>query len=149
MQFLEQEILEITETTWQSLLGFELQIRQTSSVPQFTQRSFVGSVGISGSWNGLVMLEGSEMLTKLAAGAIFGKNPDTVSQDDQHHTIYELTNIIAGNIKSLLPRPCQLSLPVVQSCVTKSHPPSGLARVSALRFTCQDQPMAVTVWQVS
>ncbi|WP_447968336.1 chemotaxis protein CheX [Nitrospira sp. M1] len=147
MQFLEQEILEITETTWQSLLGFEIHVRQVSSIPRLTESPCIGFVSISGEWNGVVLLQGSDPLTKSAAAVIFGKDLSAVTHDDQRDVLYELTNIIAGNMKSLLPSPCQLSLPIVLLSPIMCCPVSGLTRISALCFDCQGQPMYVSVWQ--
>ena len=148
MQFLEQEILEITEATWQSVLGLDIQSSQVSlPPPQAMEGALMGRVGISGAWNGVVLLEGSEMLARSAAGAIFGKDPSEVTQEDQQDSIYELSNIIAGNIKALLPEPCQLSLPVVSPASAEHKAVSGHERVSELLFDCQGQPMYVTVWQ--
>ena len=147
MQFLEQEILEITEATWQSVLGLDIQVRHaSSSPPPNMDGALTGRVSISGAWNGMVLIEGSELLTRSAAGAIFGKEPCDVTEEDQQDSIYELSNIIAGNIKALLPEPCQLSLPVVFSSSTEEKQVSGHERVSEFLFDCQGQPMYVTVW---
>ena len=147
MQFLEQEILEITEATWQSMLGLDIQATQCASAPDIEAGSLTGHVSISGSWNGVVILQGSEKLTRSAAAVILGKESNEVTEEDQQDAMYELSNIIAGNIKALLPEPCQLSLPTVNPSTCESEPVSSHTRVSELLFNCQGEPLYVTVWQ--
>lgn len=50
----------------------------------------------------------------LAASHIFSVPGGDLQGQDHRDAIYELADIIAGNIKSLLPEPCQLSVPIVQ-----------------------------------
>ena len=146
MQFLEQEILEITEATWQSMLGLDIQVSH-ASIPQPVDGSLTGQVSISGAWNGTVLLQGSEMLARSAAGVIFSKEPGVVTEEDQQDAVYELSNIIVGNIKSLLPEPCQLSLPTVTPSSSELVVVPDHERVSELLFDCQGEPMYVTVWK--
>ncbi len=146
MQFLEQEILEITEATWQSVLGLDIQASHASA-PETMEGCLTGQVSISGAWNGVVFLQGSELLARSAASVIFDKDMNEVTFDDQQDATYELSNIIAGNIKALLPEPCQLSLPTVKPSSPEAVSMPGHERVSELLFDCQGEPIYVTVWQ--
>jgi len=94
-----------------------------------------------------VLLHGAEPLIREAAGVIFGFKEGEVSHQDQLDAMYELTNIIGGNIKSLLPEPCQLDLPKVQTTTPEMLEVAGAERVSDLVFDCQGQPMYVSVWK--
>lgn len=147
MQFLEQEIFEVTETTWQAMLGLGIQpgILPTSIDP--ADRFWTGKVEISGAWNGVVVLHGSEQLAHSAASVIFGNGPLEVSAQEQKDAMYELTNVIAGNIKSLLPGPCQLALPQVMQTTPEGLDVAQAERVSELVFDCQDEPLFVSLWK--
>ena len=149
MQFLEQEILEITEATWQSMLGLDIQVKHSPCAPEVNEGSLTGRVSISGSWNGVVLLQGSDKLSRSAAAAIFSKESSEVTEEDQQDAMYELSNIIAGNIKALLPEPCQLSLPTVHPSASVESGVTDHTRVSELLFDCQGEPLYVTVWQQS
>jgi len=146
MQFLEEEILEITETTWSAMLGTEIQRTPTNAVPTDGD-ALIGHVSISGAWEGEVFLHATTALARSAASTIFAIVPESVQAQDQIDAIYELSNIIAGNIKSCLPEPCQLSLPEVEQ-VTEWEPEAIEAdRVSELSFDCDGQPLTITVWK--
>jgi len=147
MQFLEEEILEITETTWQSLLGLEIHPCALPASMGPVDGYFTGKVEISGAWTGAVLLHGSRQLAQAAADMIFSHEPGGGSVQDSLDAMYELTNIIGGNIKSLLPEPCQLSLPTVEATTDDHLQVLGMERMSELVFDCQDQPLFVSVWQ--
>ncbi len=147
MQFLEEEILEITETTWQSVLGLDLTPRALPASMGQAEGHLTGKVEISGAWTGAVLLHGSQELAAAAAAVIFSTEAGGGSNQDSLDAMYELTNIIGGNIKSLLPEPCQLSLPCVESTTDAHLNILGMEKVSELVFDCQEQPLFVSVWQ--
>ncbi len=149
MQFLEEEILEITEATWTSM--FELDIRHTPGQP-FSSKGeavFIGQVNISGAWEGQVIIYGTSTLARIAASKIFAISMESVQEQDQIDAMYEISNIIAGNIKSLLPEPCKLSIPQVELETDSESEMEilGNNRVSAVEFESEGQPMSVTLWK--
>ncbi|MGD9849800.1 MAG: chemotaxis protein CheX [Nitrospirales bacterium] len=147
MQFLEQEILEITETTWQAMLGLDIHLRPLPAVLNPHEDFLTGRVEISGAWNGVVLLHGSSQLTRSAAAMIFANGMLDVTSQDLMDAMYELTNIIGGNIKALLPEPSQLSLPCVHGTTPEIVAVPGAEQVSDLVFDCQGQPLFVSVWK--
>jgi chemotaxis protein CheX len=147
MQFLEEEILEITEATWTAMLGMEIARRTGSGAPDGATSFLNGHVGISGAWEGQVMIHGTSGLARSAASKIFSIAPEEVSEQDEVDAIYELTNIIAGNIKSLLPEPCQLSLPEVHRGTEWAVEATGADCVSELSFESEGHVLQVAVWK--
>jgi len=71
MKFLEEEILEITETTWQSMLGLDIRPRALPASMGPVERYFTGKVEISGAWTGAVSWHRSRQLDEAAAAVIF------------------------------------------------------------------------------
>ncbi len=113
MQFLEEEILEITETTWSAMMGLDILPNAAYPEPSGDENILIGQVNISGGWDGQVRLHATAALGRATSAKMFAITPESVQAQDQIDAIYELTNIIGGNIKSLLPEPCKLSLPTV------------------------------------
>ncbi len=147
MQFLEEEILEITEATWQSILGLDIRPRTLPASIDVTEGSLIGKVEVSGAWNGAVVLLGSRKLAQAAAAVIFAHESGEATDQDAVDAMYELTNIIGGNIKSLLPEPCQLSLPSVETMNDAEVQMPEMERVSEFMFDCQNEPLLVSVWK--
>ncbi|MGI5241142.1 chemotaxis protein CheX [Dactylosporangium sp. CA-139066] len=71
------------------------------------------SVCIAGAWLGHVVLRSGLGAAAGIAAAMLDLDPDGVKPDDIQDATGELTNIMAGNVKSLLPQPSHLALPQV------------------------------------
>lgn len=147
MQFLEQEISQITATTWQAMLGLDIHPNMLPSVLEPGEGFLTGRVEISGAWNGVVLLHGTSQLARSAASRIFACEILDVTQQDLMDAVYELTNSIGGNIKSLLPQPSQLSLPCVYDTTPDIVVVPEAGQVSDLVFDCQGQPLFVSLWK--
>lgn len=74
--------------------------------------------------------------------------PVTESESNRGHLPCS-SSVIAGNIKSLLPGSCQLSLPQVMQTTPDGLNVPHAELVSALVFDCQAQPLLVSLWKRS
>jgi CheY-specific phosphatase CheX len=72
---------------------------------------FGGSVNLSGNWNGRIELRMSCQLAYLATSTMMMQPPETVAEADALDAVREIVNMIAGVIKSSLPRPCSMTVP--------------------------------------
>lgn len=72
-----------------------------------------GCIQISGQWQGVVLLQATHGFSSLAASQMLATPPHELTWSDRQDTMAELTNMIGGNIKSLVPGPSYLSLPSV------------------------------------
>lgn len=147
MQFLQEEIMEITETTWSAMLGLDIQSKDGIMFPFQDEITLIGMVDISGAWKGQVCLYGTDTLSQAVAAKIFSKPFEKVQAQDQVDAIYELTNIIAGNIKACLPEPSHLSLPTVRVHEEGDEHLKGCNKVSELVFECEHQLLLIRVWK--
>jgi len=71
------------------------------------------TVSVTGAWWGHVVIRCSKDAARNAAAALLGVEQADATTDDVADAVGELANIIGGNVKSLLPGPCALSLPSV------------------------------------
>jgi chemotaxis protein CheX len=141
MQFLEEEICQVAETVWESVLGVNL-VRQPQ-IPAAPTRGFTGCVQFTGAWEGAVTIECSAEFARQAAATMFGVEPGAASVADTQDAIGELANMTGGNVKALLPEPCRLSLPTVvegSDYTTRLH---GGTLVTTVAFECQGSPLVV------
>jgi chemotaxis protein CheX len=74
--------------------------------------ALTGCVHIDGAWNGSALVE-CELSLACQLTAFLFKGPGEVSMDDVRDALGEITNMIGGNVKALLPSPSRLSLPTV------------------------------------
>jgi hypothetical protein len=71
------------------------------------------SVCIAGAWLGHVVLRSDLSAAANIAATMLDLDPNGVKPDDIQDATGELMNIMAGNVKSLLPHPSHLALPQV------------------------------------
>jgi chemotaxis protein CheX len=141
MQFLEEEIRQVTETVWESVLGVSL-VRQPT-VPAPPARVVSGCVQFTGAWEGAVTIECSAEFARQAAATMFGVEVGAASLSDTQDAIGELANMTGGNVKALLPEPCRLSLPTVVEGGNFTTRVLGGELVTTVAFECQGSSLVV------
>jgi chemotaxis protein CheX len=147
MNEIEEAIVNITQNIWESILGLEIQrSRDVAPLTQATrERSLTGCVQLAGAWEGSVFLYCSAALAGEVAATMFGTSPETLRSGDVEDALGELTNMVAGNLKIVLPRPCQLSLPaVVEGIDYRVIVPETKISAQVL-FESNSKPLLVTV----
>lgn len=110
-----------------------------------------GSVAIRGGWRGAVVLECAEPVARHAASVMFGMDAGKIEPPESSDCVRELTNIIAGNLKSVFPGPSSLGVPSVELGPARENPgsrvvarlafetPNGLIFVSLLEQGSEDE----------
>lgn len=70
-----------------------------------------GLVRIHGAWAGCVRVLCDDEMARALAAAMFRTSVETLVEADIDDAVRELANIVAGNIKPLLPSPSSLAAP--------------------------------------
>ena len=135
-------LAEITETVFQSMLGFPIDLSASAGAPA-TPSSLIGAVEIGGAFEGAVTVECSADFARKAAAVMFSIAEADVDSAEMADMLGELTNMIAGNLKALVGGGCQLSLPTVALGAPPKLATEGLCVKSALPFRSQGQPLRV------
>ena len=102
------------------------------------------TVTVTGEWRGMVTVDLAEPAVLAVTRGMLGfgddEEPDASSCAD---AVGELVNVVGGNVKSLMPGPSTLSLPVVSHGPVEQ--PTELSEASALHLTWQGAPIRVRV----
>jgi CheY-specific phosphatase CheX len=144
MQFIEKEICEYTESIWKSILSLDAKPAQNGSSDPDNNYALAGCVHITGAWNGTVTMHYPMPLAKQVASIMFDLHGEPVENELIQDALGELTNMTGGNIKSLLPEPCFLSLPAVAVTDSAMRVP-GSELVSKVTFKCNGENFQVSV----
>lgn len=140
------EIAEYVRSTWDSVLSLPVEPISSESLPDSREEFLTGCVQITGAWDGAVTLDIPLQLARRAAAAMFMVDPpDDVAADQMHDTVGELTNIVGGNLKALLPGPCYLTMPAVAAGTDYALRVLGSKIVCQAAFICHEQEFLVTV----
>ncbi len=141
------DLIQITGEVWSSFLSLELDPVDPSTAPLVGPR-ITGVVAISGSWQGTVVLECALPHAVAAAEAMFAADPGTLSGDEVSDAFGELTNMVGGNVKSLLPAPSALSIPSVAEGESYTVRVPGAVLVDQVALQCAAGSLHVSLWKV-
>jgi chemotaxis protein CheX len=140
-----EEIVEITKDVWASFLVMDLE--RAPDVDRLEGPTLTGCVHISGAWNGSVFVQATTEHAVRAAEAMFAADPGTLGQDEVGDALGELTNMVGGNVKGLLPVPSSLSLPSVAGGESYTLRVPGAALLSRVSLVGPAGPLLISLWR--
>lgn len=109
----EPLIAEIVQTVFSTMA--QLELTQVDVAAWSDNDTLLTSIHIAGDWTGSVVVSLSSGVAQQVSAAMLGISVEEVSESDRREVASELTNIIGGNLKSLLPGTSFLSLPTTIS----------------------------------
>jgi CheY-specific phosphatase CheX len=107
----EESVIKANSQFWEQMLTMKL---DRALIPeQFCVGAghLLGSVNLSGNWKGRIELRMAGTLAYEATAAMMMQPVETVGEADALDATREIANMIAGAIKSSLPRPCSMTVP--------------------------------------
>ena len=107
----EQSVINANSQFWEQMLALKLEPVPMAEVFCVGKRHLLGSVELSGVWSGRIEVRIDEKLAYLATSAMLMQPLDTVLEADMLDATREIANMIAGVLKSSLPRPCSMTVP--------------------------------------
>ncbi len=144
-----EEISSIAQEVWESLLGMPLLPHPLGpDAPALQGQSMTGCVSVSGAWNGSVFLQCDLEVAAALAESMFAADPGTLGEDEVSDALGELTNMVGGNIKSLLPAPSRLSVPSIAQGESYSVRVPGAVLLHRVVLVCAPGPVHISVWKV-
>lgn len=142
MQFKEDELVQYAEMVWTSFLGLEALRSHEAYCPEPT--NVEACVQISGAWVGVVTLNCPETLSHKITEIMFQLSAESASLEEVQDAMGEIINMIGGNLKSVMPPPCHLSLPIVAVNGHSLHFPMTQI-VCRVTMQCLNQLFQVTI----
>jgi chemotaxis protein CheX len=138
------DVEQIIGEVFGSFLGGEESL-PLPAAPADGDAAVAALVSITGGWDGHVVFGCSAPASRTAAAQLLAIPEDELEEPDVADAVGELANMIGGNIKSLLPGPSALTLPLVSLGGAALHLPSS-TEVVRLDLAWQGQPIHVSVW---
>ena len=134
----------VVRTIWATQLGLELEDAGLQEVEALlAERDDVAvAVQFSGEFTGVLVQRCSRRVSLLAAASAFAQTGNDLEASDLQDALSELAHMTAGNLKSLLPDPCKVSL----AAKVDHYQQRGEVMASA-GFTLEGEPLVVTVEQ--
>jgi chemotaxis protein CheX len=136
----DADLEQITRTIWGTL--FEEAIERDDGATIGVVSSVTSIVHIEGAWQGAVILRCPQVLGATLASEMLGSE-SAPTFDNIGDALGELTNMVAGNLKALLPAPSSISLPAVVFGSDYEIDVPGAEIVARVPFVCDGQPVVV------
>ena len=131
----DQILIRLVVAVWDSLLQFPILIRAEHGADTHAPLDLlVGTIRITGPWPATVALIAPAAFAADCAVVMYSQPAATLSAGDIADAWGELSNIVGGNLKALLPPPSLLSLPEVEPGASFVYAPSGTRAVNDLTF---------------
>jgi CheY-specific phosphatase CheX len=107
----EQSVIKANSQFWEQMLAMKLEPVSGAADFSVTAGHVMGSVGLSGNWKGRIEVRLCAGLAVQATAAMLMQPAESVAEADKLDAAKEIANMIAGTIKSSLPRPCSMTVP--------------------------------------
>ncbi len=108
MDLAREDIVALVEHTWQTLFGDAIELSEPFALGPDGLRA---SIEISGAWEGRVVLDYPAASAEAIACELLEAKPGDLESEAIVDAAGEMANILAGNLKSMLPQPSKLGLP--------------------------------------
>lgn len=107
----EQTVVNASRQFWEQMLQMSVTAVAPSEEMTLSAGHMAGVVALSGVWRGSIEVRMAISLAYEATAAMLMQQVDSVVEADALDATKEIANMIAGVIKSSLPRPCTMTVP--------------------------------------
>lgn len=107
----EQSVINANSQFWEQMLAMTLDCMPSPDEICVGSGHVLGYVELGGAWVGRIEVRLAEKLAYQATAAMMMAPLESIGQADALDATKEIANMIAGTIKSALPRPCTMSVP--------------------------------------
>jgi CheY-specific phosphatase CheX len=143
----EESVIKASDQFWEQMLAMRLEHLPLVDNGCVGAGHLLASVQLNGTWTGKIEVRLSDKLALSATAAMLMQPIDTVAEVDTLDATKEIANMIAGTIKSALPRPCSMTVPesnVERECFCE---PQKTENTMLVAFRHQDGDLLVKVWE--
>ena len=109
-----QSVIKANAQFWEQMLAMDLEVIPSPLDFSATAGHLLGSVSLAGVWKGTIDIRMSSGLAYQATAAMMMQPLESVTEADTLDAAKEIANMIAGTLKSSLPRPCSMTVPESQ-----------------------------------
>jgi CheY-specific phosphatase CheX len=110
-QINEEAVVNASRQFWEQMLSMPVEALAANDKSVLLAAHMVGSVVLSGVWTGRIEVRMAMGLAYEATGAMLMQEVNSVVEADALDATKEIANMIAGVLKSSMPRPCTMSVP--------------------------------------
>jgi CheY-specific phosphatase CheX len=141
VEFKNEEITEIVTDIWTAMLGFPIESRSEPAGPGNEATTISARVTITGEWDGWVVVNCPETLSREVATAMLQDGDDDLTLGTVFDALGEVKNLIQGL--------CRLTPPQVTDETDLSVPDADSAKVFEASFDCGAEAFTVSILEAA
>jgi len=142
-EILPSELAQIVEAVFATMLNLSAGVDGTPWFPGVDR--LTAAVHMAGDWSGAILLECDRRQACQFAGRFLSMDPSETVDDVVRDVLGELVNMIGGNLKCVLTRGIQLSMPSVVDGSDYCLRVCGAEARERLAFQCAEGLFWITV----
>ncbi len=145
-----ENLATIVQSVFETMMNLAVAVNGDSSPGSRAPaaESVTAAVHFVGAWRGAALLECGLPVACRFASRFMGIDPPAAMNDDVRDVVGELANMVAGNLKSLLPKGVDLSMPAVVEGSDYTHCVCGLTAAERLSFSSESGPFRITLLEM-
>jgi CheY-specific phosphatase CheX len=143
----EQSLVRANAQFWEQMLAMHVDTMGSAMEFCVDAGHLLGYVVMGGAWKGRVEVRMASGLAYEATAAMLMQPVGSVVEADALDAAKEIANMIAGTIKSSLPRPCSMSVPESDVEATGFCGPARAEDALVVGFRHQAGDMMVRIWE--
>lgn len=143
-----QNVTELVQNIFDSMLQLQCdpaEPKAAEAIQVDQSNQLIGIVQIQGDWNGAVEVHTSVDFGRKAASAMMMMPEDDVSESDIQDVVAELSNMVGGSIKGILPGKSRLSIPSVASGAGLEVKMSNVLLNQEIALDCQGHEFSIEI----
>jgi CheY-specific phosphatase CheX len=143
----EQSVIKANAQFWEQMLAMKLETMASVDELCVGAGHMFGAVALNGVWKGRIEVRMTGALAYEATSAMMMQPLDTVGEADVLDATKEIANMIAGTIKSSLPRPCNMTVPESALRPESFCGPASLEDSLVVGFRHTTGDLLVRIWE--
>src|SRR5580658_6320790 len=143
----EQNVIKANAQFWEQMLAMSLEAMSSPEKLCLGAGHLFGVVALKGVWRGHVEVRMDDGLAYEATAAMMMQAVETVGEADVLDATKEIANMIAGTIKSSLPRPCSMTVPESAVELEEFRGPFGTEDAVVVGFHHSAGDLMVRIWE--
>jgi CheY-specific phosphatase CheX len=143
----EQCVIKANSQFWEQMLAMTLQALPAPQEFHVAAGHVLGSVNLGGVWKGRIEVRLAEGLAYQATAAMMMQPLESVGEADALDATKEIANMIAGTIKSSLPRPCTMTIPESAVAAEGFNGPAPTEDTLVVAFRHASGDLMVSIWE--
>jgi CheY-specific phosphatase CheX len=147
VQLFEQSVVLASDQFWEQMLAMKLDVMSTAEDFHAGAGHVSGAVVLTGVWNGRIEVRMAGGLAYQATAAMMMQAVEGVVESDVLDAAKEIANMLAGTIKSSLPRPCSMTVPESALAQESFDGPAATGDALVVGFRHAAGDLMVRIWE--